>query len=461
MNTPISTHHLFLKKSIILLLVAAGLSIVSISYFKYKNAINNNGQITPATGNDQVNITAKNKAAVTFEKNTASQAPENKPGNNSNKYGIAASAKPDSTEIYGDPTIVKRVLLKKGIYFGDYLGSEDVRVDPPRPKNFLTEVDKYFDLYSVPAWYNHVEKNGPGQFDFSEPDQVADFAVAHGAKIQIHNMVWYVSLPDWLKNGNFTPDQLKDILKNHIQTTMRHFKDKYPGSIIAWDIVNECMEDNATYGDENGMRKNLPIWHVIHKPGSTDPTDYIQLAFEWAHEADPDAKLYWNEYGCEYKGFKMDNWFKVIKKLVDMGVPINGVGFQTHLQMTYDHPYSDLLANMNRFADIGLTSEITEFDVLMATGSAYKPNLIASPTQSDYTKQARVYQGVIDAVLNAKKCDAFILFGEWDPGSFSNFAYKDNNGKPLGLGYPNILDKDMKQKLSFKSLVDEVKKIGQ
>jgi len=452
-----------IKKSSILVIAA---SIIICTYFFLKqNSVPE--QLSKISNTRAIPIPKSSTETNWQKQQTTANSPTPKKNNN-NVLATLNKRSSIDTDV-SDPTIVKRLLLKKGIYLGDYLGNEDVHVDAPRPKNFLTEVNKYFNMYSIPAWFNHIEVQGPGQYDFRGPDQVADFAVAHRAKIQAHNMVWYISLPDWLKNGYFTPDQLQVILKNHIQTVIRHYRDKYPGAINSWNIVNESMSDSENLDPRlsypNGLRKNLPIWNVIHKPGSTDPTDYIQLAFEWAHEADPNVKLYWNEYNTEYKGFKMDRWFKIVKELKDKGTPIDGVGFQTHLSLAYSHPLDELRQNMDRFAAIGLECQVTEMDVLMSSTSIVHPpyhptfmNSLAAnlPTVSDYQHQADLYKGVIDACINAKKCKALILFGEWDPGSFANITWKGRNGRMMGPFYPNILDDNMKPKLAFKALVNEV-----
>lgn len=405
----------------------------------------------------------KLSAATQEQKQPEQKQPEQKPIRNA----IASLAKKEDIQDSSDPSTLKKLLIKKGIYFGDFLGNEDVELAAPRPANFLTQINQYFNLYTVPAWFHHVElKNG--QYDFRGIDEVADFAVAHGAKIQMQSPVWWY-VPDWVKKGNFTPDELKNILKNHIQAVMRHYRDKYPGAVLSWAIVNESMSDSPDFNPKfslpNGLRSNLPIWNVIHKPGSNDPTDYIQLAFEWAHEADPTAKLYWTEFNVEYKGFKMDRWFNIVKQLKDKGVPINGVGFQTHLYQGYNHPFSELTENMDRFAAIGLTSEITELDAIMSTTSPvdpplFRPTIIGSPTQVDFDKQGKLFAGVISACIKAQKCDAIILWGEWDPTSSTNTQYKNKlTGNPLGKMHANILDDNLKPKPAVAAMVNAARQL--
>lgn len=372
---------------------------------------------------------------------------------------IVGHARPQAKAAVG-PSNLKDALLKKNIYFGTYFSEADVNVETPRPANYLQQVSQYFNLYSIPAWFHHTEYAGPGKFNFSGPDKVADFAVAHNAKIHAHNLVWYTVLPPWVTNGHFTPDQLKAILKNHVQTVVKHYKDKYGSSVIAWDVVNEPLASDynqpSSYDAATGLRNT--IWSVIHKPNSNDPSDYIQYAFEWAHEANPDVKLYINEGDVEYKCKKWNNLYSLVKHLKDKGVPIDGVGFQTHLDTHFDHPFSEFLDNMKLLGDLGLDCQITEMDVVVSTAHVvpWSASPMAAPASDDFRKQASIYKGVLNACLQAKNCSAFIVFGAWDVTTPQDKFYKDKQGKYLGGFKPNLLDANFTPKQAFKSLADDV-----
>lgn len=368
-----------------------------------------------------------------------------------------------------DPTIVKRLLLKRGIYFGDYLNEGDFQYNPKHPSNYLDITSQYFDMYTIPAFPTHIEGKGRGIFDFSGVDQVADFAVQHGALIHGHNMMQPV--PKWVADGNYPPDTLKAILKTFIQTTIRHYVQRYGNSVRDWDIINESMSDSQNLDPRqaypNGLRKEVPIWSKIHRPGSNDPLDYIRYAFQWAHEAAPNVKLYWNEYNVEYKGFKMDRWFSIIKQLKAEGIPIDGAGFQTHLTQAYDRSLDELRQNMDRFASIGVESRISEVDVMMSSTTPTAPpypyhpaymhsNDVNSPNQVDFQRQAEIYRGIVDAALSAKKCTALAVWGAWDPASWTNKTYRKSSGEGMENFYSDILDANMNPKLPFKTMVNEV-----
>lgn len=124
-----------------------------------------------------------------------------------------------------------------------------------------------------------IRENRPS-FDFSRGDEVVRFAQAHSMKVRGHCLVWDHNNPDWLAHGHFSSEQLSQLLDEHITTVMKH----YAGQVFAWDVVNEAL-------DENGKPKDSP-WY--NQPGiglSEKGTAYIEQAFRWAHQADPEALL--------------------------------------------------------------------------------------------------------------------------------------------------------------------------
>lgn len=364
-----------------------------------------------------------------------------------------------------DITQFKSILSNKRMAFGTYISIRDINLAPPRPKNYLTEISKYFNLYTFTATWLTSEGKGQGIFDFSASDKVVEFAKANNAKIKGHALVFGTSLPDWLVKGNFTPSQLKDILKNHVQTMVKHYKDKYPGAVQYWNVVNEpvCNGGLVTNANENctsaGIKTN--IWTVIHKPGSNDPTDYIKYAFEWARAADPDAKLFLNDNNVEGTGStaKFNRLYQLVKNLKDAGTPIDGVGFESHIRLSDISRYDVkvLTDRLNRLADLGLETQISEFDVAMNSqivksfgGSPSSLLPIANPGSQDVQNQAQLYKIFLQAAMQSKNCTAFVTWGPWDAGSWTQLHWK-------GSFYPHLLDNDMKPKLPFKYMLDQAR----
>ena len=233
--------------------------------------------------------------------------------------------------------------------------------------------------------FEHVHP-GRDRYDFSTADAIVDFAEANGMQVRGHTLVWHSQLPDWLTEGNWTRDELIKILQEHIMTVVGH----YQGRIVAWDVVNEAVDDGGSLRDT--------FW--LQGIGE----DYIKLAFCWAHEADPEALLFYNDYGGEGLEPKSDTIYELIQSLLDEGVPIHGVGLQMHLSLDSYPKAQDVATNLNRLSVLGLEAHITEMDVR-----------IQQPvTEEKLNEQARVYRDMLQVCLSAQNCRAFVLWGVTD-----------------------------------------------
>jgi len=234
-----------------------------------------------------------------------------------------------------------------------------------------------------------------GGFNFSNGDAVVAFAKAHGQMVRAHTLVWHNQLPSWVANGSWTADTLNAALKNHITTEVGH----YAGQVYSWDVVNEPFNDDGTYRTD--------VWY------NTLGTSYIANALTWAHAADPNAKLYINDYNIDGSGAKADAMYTLAKSLKAAGVPLDGIGFQGHLATQYGFP-SGMQANLQRFADLGLDVAITELDVRMVLPS----DATKVATQNTY------YTNVVNACLAVSRCVGITVWDytdkySWVPGTFS------------------------------------------
>src|SRR5262245_49514707 len=158
---------------------------------------------------------------------------------------------------------------------------------------------------------------GVSTYNFAQPDQIVQFAQDHGMAVRGHTLVWYQQNPSWLTAGNFSSDQLAQILHDHISTVVG----RYAGRVYAWDVVNEAFNDDGT------MRST--IWS--NAPGiGLAGTAYIEQALQWAHEADPAAVLFYNDYNGEGLGAKSDAIYRMAQDFRARGVPLGGIGLQMH-----------------------------------------------------------------------------------------------------------------------------------
>lgn len=191
----------------------------------------------------------------------------------------------------------------------------------------------------------------PGQFNFGPADKIIDFAEQHNIKVVGHNLCWHNQIPAWEfadADGNPLPrDKALANLKAHIDTVCRHFR----GKVIGWDVVNEAISDSP-----NEFLRDTPARKAIGD-------DYIEKAFEFAHEADPDAELYYNDYNDEEPG-KREKVLRLVKMLKDKGLRIDGVGIQGHWQMHYPAP-SVVDDAIVAFHNAGVKVMISELDIDM------------------------------------------------------------------------------------------------
>eukprot|EP01113_Clastostelium_recurvatum_P025213 TRINITY_DN3033_c0_g1_i1.p1 TRINITY_DN3033_c0_g1~~TRINITY_DN3033_c0_g1_i1.p1 ORF type:complete len:349 (-),score=86.81 TRINITY_DN3033_c0_g1_i1:73-1080(-) len=226
-----------------------------------------------------------------------------------------------------------------------------------------------------------------GKFDYSQGDYLMAYAKKSGQKVRGHNLCWGVYNPDWLTNGKFNASQLESLLTNHIANVAGHYK----GQLYSWDVVNEAVSDNPT--SSNFLKTN--VWY---------PTlpNYIDVAFKAAAQADPTAKLFYNDYSGEWLNAKSDATYNLIKGMKDRGVKVDGVGFQCHFAFKYGIPnFTSIAANIKRFVALGLEVHITEFD-------------FALENNSQLQQQGQVYQNLLNACITTPGCKSFQTWGFTD-----------------------------------------------
>ena len=200
-----------------------------------------------------------------------------------------------------------------------------------------------------------------GQFRFEPADRIVAFARDNGMALRFHTLVWHNQSPDWFfldEEGKSMVEETdeakrqanKKLVLERLETHVRTIVERYKDDIVSWDVVNEVIEP----ADPDGMRASP--WYQI------TGTDYIATAFRAAREAGgPDIRLYINDYNTN-EPIKRGRMVELVKTLLADGVPIDGVGHQTHIN--YRWPSVDsILESMRKFAELGLDNEITELDM--------------------------------------------------------------------------------------------------
>lgn len=249
-------------------------------------------------------------------------------------------------------------------------------------------------------------------FNFGAADQIVNFAQQNGMKVKGHTLVWHNQLPQWVQNLN-SPDAVRSAMINHIQKVMTHFK----GKVVAWDVVNEAWANpNDWPNGEPTLRPSV----FMQQLGA----GFIDEAFIAAREVDSDVKLYYNDFRSEAVGQpKGDAIYEMLQGMVERGVPIDGVGLQMHLGAPNDKPdIADIIANMQRIADLGLEVLISEMDEHVCDG------------ESPEAQGAR-FHDIVEACVNQPACPAITFWGVSDKDSWLNNWDELNCGgrRPSGL----------------------------
>ena len=200
----------------------------------------------------------------------------------------------------------------------------------------------------------------PNQYNWEPADSYVAFCEKNQMVAIGHTLVWHGQTPRWVfqddAGGTITRDALLARMKDHITTVVGHYK----GRIKGWDVVNEALEDNGQ------MRRNSPWVRIIGEGSEDKKYDFIENAFRWAHEADPEAELYYNDYNLDTSKAKADAAAAIVKDLKSKGLRIDGVGIQLHGGLTYPSAES-LDYAITTLAATGVKVMITELDIKTQT----------------------------------------------------------------------------------------------
>jgi len=267
----------------------------------------------------------------------------------------------------------------------------DVMLDKAGPRYVQTLLAHYRSI--TPEWEMEMSQLEPsrGHFTFARADQIVAFANRHHMPVRGHTLVWDEMVPSWVLHGSWTRAQLESMLHTYITTVVSHYR----GKVEEWDVVNEPLTTDGH------MRQS--IWERVIGP------DYVSLAFRWAHEADPHARLFLNEYGAEWNDPKEHALYQLVSGLKAAGIPIGGVGFQAHLLLDAHPPQAELTGVLRQFAALGLRLEITELDV-RAGGSA--------PLARRMAEEASIYRTVAASCAAVRACARVTTWGITDAATW-------------------------------------------
>ncbi|MFZ2023244.1 MAG: endo-1,4-beta-xylanase [Terracidiphilus sp.] len=320
--------------------------------------------------------------------------------------------------VTGENSLVAHA-VKKGILCGaavvphwlDVHGTARGRSRDPYTQLVSAQTGVLVDEYTT---YWKWLRPSPDRFDFSRVDRMMRFAKLTGKRVRGHVLVWYYAMPRWFARVA-TKDNAPQLLVDHIRTVAGHMR----GQIDTWDVVNEAIEPDD--GRPDGLRKSQ--WLDLIGP------DYIELAFRAAAEADPQAKLAYNEFGIETDrprdARKRDKMLELLQRLKTGGVPIQVVGVQSHLLAMLPEPGVGIIEFIREVGKMGLEVHISELDVncMHVKGGAAERDAVV----------ARMYKNYLDLVVPEPNVKQVITWGISDAHTWLKSAWLFNG---VGLRHP-------------------------
>jgi endo-1,4-beta-xylanase len=332
------------------------------------------------------------------------------------------------------PDSLRALAAQIGLRFGSALIPQDIETP-----NYAAIAGSQFSVVTPGngmKW--QIVEPEPGVYDWSQADQLVAFARAHNQLIRGHTLLWHNQLPTWLTtgvgNGSITTSQLWDLLEQHIFTEVT----RYRGQIWQWDVANEFFLD----ADPSGID---PTNFWIAALGPT----VIPQAFIWAHEADPGALLFYNDYniaGEDGTNAKSDAVYAWLQQMQAQDVPIMGVGNQGHLDTQYGWNPQLWQQDLERYVSLGLKTAITEADVRTFVNNATDQ----VPTDNlALFAQPYEYSAMLKAALQVQQLISFTVWGftdsdSWVPGTFA------------GEGYACIYDVNQQPKQAYYDLQNDL-----
>jgi endo-1,4-beta-xylanase len=288
----------------------------------------------------------------------------------------------------------------------------------------------------------HPKEN---EYFWSHADSIVAFAQRNNLKLRGHTLCWHSQTPKWLFTDEKGVTVSKEVLLKRLKDHITAVATRYKGKVYAWDVVNEAISDKP---DE--FLRNSEWLKICGE-------EYITKAFQYAHEADPNALLFYNDYN-EINPVKREKIFKLVKGLKDAGVPIHGIGLQGHWALN-EPSRSQLDSTLTRFSELGLKIQITELDISVYPKEHTARERKAEDYDSNFTKekeakQIEVYKMCFELFRKHKDAISGVTF--WNISD--RHSWLDNFPVRGRKDYPLLFDKDLKPKKAYWAVVDFSKK---
>jgi endo-1,4-beta-xylanase len=283
----------------------------------------------------------------------------------------------------------------------------------------------------------HPEEN---RFNWGPADEIVNFAQSNGLRVRGHTLCWHQQTGDWFFRDSLGKTVSKEVLLNRLRNHIFQVVGRYKGKVYAWDVVNEVIADDSTK-----FLRDSP-WYTICGE------DFIFKAFEYAHQADPEAQLFYNDYNSE-RPEKRKRIFRLLKQLVNANVPITGVGLQGHWSI-YEPSEKELGESIEQFSSLGLKIQITELDVSIYRWEKFQRE--RTPADSDLftptleQRQLEEYAMAFRVFRKYKNVVTGITF--WNVSD--RHTWLDSYPVKGRKNYPLLFDQRLKPKRAFGAVVN-------
>ncbi len=261
-------------------------------------------------------------------------------------------------------------------------------------------------------------------YDFSKVDYLVDFAQQNSKSVHGHTLLWYQSFPDWLKNAGYDTVAFEGKVKTYIQTVVGRYK----GKIVSWDVANEIFNDDGTLRVESQIQGRFK-----------DPIGFVGRCFKYAHDADPAAKLFYNDYNVVLATGKRTAMKNMALRFKNAGVQIDGLGEQFHYRISTSQ--SQINSGFADLANSGLLIHISEADC--------KVNVNDSPayviTDADKQKQSDFFKNIV-TLYNALPANQKFAITTWGVTDKSTWLRNSTNGNKE---YPLLFDESYIKKPAY------------
>jgi endo-1,4-beta-xylanase len=277
------------------------------------------------------------------------------------------------------------------------------------------------------------------EFFWKDADSIVAFAQQNKLRLRGHTLCWHSQTPRWLfiDSSHNPPDTVsKELLYRRLKDHITAVVTRYKGTVYAWDVVNEVISDNP-----NEYFRNSPWYRICGE-------EFVEKAFEYAHAADPNALLFYNDYN-ETNPVKREKIFRLVKTLKDKGIPIHGVGLQAHWSI-HDLTEGQVDSTITKFEELGLKIQLTELDLkVQPSGNSARRDTSMGYTAKREELQTEKYEMIFRLLRKHSKSIQSVTF--WNVSDRASWLDRRNGG---GKAYPLLFDTMYQPKKAYWQVVN-------